>query len=113
MRDVSKVGIYGAVSFAKARVESPRLRKQSAQQGHAFAVQPRDLAKPLYLVTVITKSEKIFGDCIEAVSGARCQGFGSHNHCYHLASVLIHLGICAQPARQRTVPTESRSKALI
>lgn len=110
MRDVSKIGIYGAVSFAKARVESPRIRKQHAKKCHAFTVQPDDLAKPLYLVTVSTTGEKIFGDCIETVSGARCQGFASHSHCYHLATVLIHLGLCSKPARSQREP-DARSRS--
>lgn len=99
MRDVTKIGTYAPHLFAKARLERPQIRKQHAKQGHAFTVQPDDETKPLYLVTVVERGNRILADCVEAVSGERCRGFVSGNGCYHLTTILIHLKLCLQPVQ--------------
>lgn len=79
-------------AFAKAETERPWITRCGDNQ---WRVVPRTLKNGSrehgkYVVRFVQWGKRIFGDCVNVLTGDVCDGYGYTGFCYHLASAIKH-----------------------
>lgn len=79
-------------AFAKAEKEKPWTTRKGDNEWRVVPRKLKDGSREhgKYVVRIVRWGGRMFGDCVNVITGETCKGHEHKGCCYHLASALLH-----------------------